>query len=203
MDGIALTEAQEDARLRLACLDLALKHYRPGLDDKSPYGLAEEVFSWATKRTPATIRIVAVGDATRQQPQQEDQPMQIHDNEQFTVTVEVDDAKGFQITGDQLTVTSSDESVVTVQSDAPGSTTYTLVAGNPGSAVVTFDAGTDDNGNAVTATEAVDVVPGNVATIRLTEGAATPQGAATTNPTGDASGAATEPGPDPTASQSV
>jgi hypothetical protein len=68
--------------------------------------------------------------------------------------------------------------VATVQAGADG-VTYTIVAGNPGSTVITFDAGTDDNGNQVTATEAVDVVAGNVATIKLTEGAATPQGTGT------------------------
>lgn len=196
MDGIALTEAQGDAQLRLACLDLALRH-QGGLSSETVYETAEDVYRWATKRSPSRIT-VAVGDVTRQQPQQEDQPMQIHDNEQFDVTVEVDDAKGFQITGDQLTVTSADESVATVQAGADG-VTYTIVAGNPGSTVITFDAGTDDNGNAVTATEAVDVVPGNVATIKLTEGTATPQGAATPAP-GDTT---TEPGPDPTAGQSA
>lgn len=196
MDGIELTEVQADATLRLACLELASRGHNsrfPGRE--SVYDVAEEIFAWATKRTPSKIRIVAIGDVTKQTPQQEDQPMQIHDNEQFNVTVEVDDAKGFQISGDQLTVTSADESVATVQAGADG-VTYTIVAGNPGSTVITFDAGTDDNGNAVQATEAVDVVPGNVATIKLTEGAATTQGAS-------APAAATEPGADPTASQSV
>jgi hypothetical protein len=199
VDGISLTEAQGDAQLRLACLDLALRHQQSALSSETVYDVAEDVYRWATKRTPSRIT-VAVGDVTRQQPQQEDQPMQIHDNEQFDVTVEVDDAKGFAISGDALTVTSADESVATVQPGADG-VTYTIVAGNPGSTVITFDAGTDDNGNQVTATEAVDVVPGNVATIKLTEGAATTQGSAPAQ--GDASGAATEPGPDPTASQSV
>lgn len=192
MDGIALTEAQGDAQLRLACLDLALRHRQSGLSSETVYQTAEDVYRWATKRSPSRIT-VAVGDVTRQQPDQEDQPMQIHDNEQFDITVEVDDAKGFAIT-DAVNVTSADETVATVQAGADG-VTFTIVAGNPGSTVVTFDAGTDDNGNAVTATEAVDVVPGNVATIKLTEGAATTQGA--TAP------ATPEPGADPTASQSV
>lgn len=197
MDGIALTEAQGEAHLRLSCLELASRGHNsrfPGRE--SVYDIAEEIYRWVSRRTPATIKITAVGDVIRQQPQQEDQPMQIRDNEQFTVTVEVDDAKGFQISGDQLTVTSADETVATVQAGADG-VTYTIVAGNPGSTVITFDAGTDDNGNQVTATEAVDVVAGNVATIKLTEGAATPQG--TTAP----AATATTPGPDPTASQSV
>lgn len=195
MDDTALSEVQQEARLRLACLDLAARnlHVSP-FGQESVWDVAEEIHRWATKRTPATIKIVAVGDVTRQQPEQEASPMQIHDNEQFDVTIEVDDAKGFKITGDALTVTSADETVATVQAGADG-TTFTIVAGNPGSTVITFDAGTDDNGNAVTATEAVDVVPGNVATIKLTEGTATPQGSTATP--------AAAPGSDPTASQSV
>lgn len=201
MDGIALTEAQVDAQLRLACLDLTMKHYKPGLDAQTPYDIAEEVFRWATRRTPSRIRIVAVGDVTRQNPQQEALPMQIHDNEQFDITIEVDDAKGFAITGDQVTVTSADETVATVQQGAD-SQTWTVVAGNPGSTVITFDAGTDDQGQPVKATEAVDVVPGNVATIKLTEGTAVPQGSAPA-PAAPADTTTTAPGADPTASQSV
>jgi hypothetical protein len=142
--------------------------------------LADEIVAWVTKQTPAHIR-VTIGDIVKQQPTQEDKPMQIHDNEQFDVTIEVDDAKGFSIAGDQLTVTSADETVATVQAGADG-VTYTIVAGNPGSTVITFDAGTDDNGNEVVATEAVDVVAGNVATIKLTEGTATPQAPAAPAP---------------------
>jgi hypothetical protein len=173
-------ESLHDSQLRLASLELAHRMYRnraPLPGEPTLYELAEDIVRFASRRIPAKIRIVAIGDVTTQNPQ-EDQPMQIHDNEQFDVTIEVDDAKGFAISGDQLTVTSADESVATVQAGADG-TTYTIVAGNPGSTVITFDAGTDDNGNQVTATEAVDVVAGNVATIKLTEGAATPQGTGT------------------------
>lgn len=183
-DGQLVSEWDEDVhenQLRLACLDLALRQHSRSPFGETAFESAEHIYRWVNKRTPATIRVVAVGDVIKQNPQ-EDNPMQIHDNEQFDVTIEVDDAKGFQITGDALTVTSSDESVITVQSSAPGSTVYTLVAGNPGSAVVTFDAGTDDNGNQVTATEAVDVVPGNVATIKITEDTATTQGAGEPTP---------------------
>lgn len=202
MDDIALREVQEEARLRVACLDLALKHYQQGLGQQTVWEIAEDIHSWAARRTPSHIKVVAIGDVVRQQPQQEAQPMQIRDNEQFDITIEVDDAKGFAITGDQLTVTSADETVATVQ-QGNDSQTYTIVAGNPGSTVITFDAGTDDNGNAVTATEAVDVVPGNVATIRLTEGTAVPQGSAQPAAGADQTAGAAEPGADPTANQSV
>lgn len=168
-------ESLHDSQLRLASLELAHRMYSnraPLPGEPTLYELAEDIVRFASRRIPAKIRIVAIGDVIRQNPQ-EDQPMQIHDNEQFDITVEVDDAKGFAIT-DTVTVTSADETVATVVPGADG-VTFTIVAGNPGSTVVTFDAGTDDNGNAVTATEAVDVVPGNVATIKLTEGTATTQ----------------------------
>ncbi len=175
MDGIEAEfdpgwdELLHDSQLRLAALDLVSRR----LGDRVPVASslleeAEIVFRWATKRTPATIRIVTIGDITEQDPQ-EDAPMQIRDSQRFPLSIEVDDAKGFEIVDDQVTVTSSDETVVTVVDQ--GSGTYLIVAGNPGSAVVTFNAGTDNSGNPVIVTEAVDVVTGTAATVKLTEGA--------------------------------
>jgi hypothetical protein len=89
-------------------------------------------------------------------------PVQIHDNEQFTLTADPQDSKGVDL-ADALTWTSSDESVVTL-AVSDDTHTATVVAGMPGSAVVTVSDGT------LTATEAVDVVPGGVATITVTEG---------------------------------
>lgn len=173
-------------QLRLACLDMARKNHNPQtFGSESVYDIAEEIYAWVTKRTPATIRIVTIGDVTTQQPQ-EDAPMQIHDNEQFSVTVEADDAKGYPVNDDQITVTVDDETVATVELDPASATTpgvtYVVKAGVPGSAVITFDAGQDDQGNQITVTEAVDVVPGGVATITLTEGAVTPQAPAAPAP---------------------
>lgn len=168
-------ESLHESQLRLASLELAHRMHQgraPLPGEQGLYELAEDIVRFASRRIPAKIRIVAIGDVTTQNPQ-EDKPMQIRDNQQFDVTIEVDDAKGFAISGDQLTVTPADETVATVQAGADG--LYTIVAGNPGSTVITFDAGTDDNGNAVTATEAVDVVAGNVATIKITEGEAVSQ----------------------------
>jgi hypothetical protein len=96
--------------------------------------------------------------------------MQLRDNEQFDITLEAKDAKGFDVTGDAFTATVDDESVVTV--DGPDeSGTFTVVAGAPGSAVITF---ADSTG--ISATEAVDVVPGDVATVTITEGPTSEQG---------------------------
>lgn len=136
---------------------------------------ADEYFEWLTRRIPATISL-AVGEVEKQPQQEEQNPMQIHDDEQFSVTLTVKDAKGAQITGDQITVTVDNSDVVSAEALSDGSG-YNLVAGNPGSAVVTFNAGTDDNGHEVVVTEAVDVVPGNVATVQITEGTVSKQGA--------------------------
>lgn len=93
--------------------------------------------------------------------------VQLHDNEQFDLTVDTKDAKGFE-TPDQVTWTVDDETVATVVV-SDDTRTATIVAGNPGSAVVTVTDGT------LTATEAVDVVPGGTALISLTEGPVTTQ----------------------------
>jgi hypothetical protein len=87
---------------------------------------------------------------------------QLHDDEQFDVSVEAKDSKGFDVP-DTFTATIDDESVATVTSGEDGRT-FTVVAGNPGSAVLTVTDGT------LSATLAVDVVPGSVALINLTAG---------------------------------
>lgn len=64
--------------------------------------------------------------------------MQLHDNEQVDVTVRPVDAKGFE-SADALEFTVSDDTVVSVVGATDeDSHTATLVAGNPGSAVVTI-----------------------------------------------------------------
>lgn len=127
-------------------------------------------------RDNAGVVVLRVGAATRQDGHPVTAPlgrkgtaMQIRDNEQFTATLEAKDAKGYDVSGDAFTATSADETVVTVTGpDASG--TFTIVAGAPGSTVVTF---TDNSG--ITATEAVDVVTGDVATVSVTEGPVSPQ----------------------------
>lgn len=93
--------------------------------------------------------------------------MQIHDNEQFTLAAVAADAKGFAV-ADALTWTVDDSTVASLIVADDGQS-VTVVAGNPGSAIVTVTDGT------LTATEAVDVVAGDVALITLTEGPVTPQ----------------------------
>lgn len=89
--------------------------------------------------------------------------VQLHDDEQFTLSVQPEDSKGFPVSGDQITYAADDGTVVSLQ-PADDGLSCLVVAGNPGSAVITISDGT------VSATEAVDVVAGDVATFQVTEG---------------------------------
>jgi hypothetical protein len=98
-------------------------------------------------------------------------PMQLHDDEKFTLSVRTVDAKGFD-TADDIDWTADDTSVVTLNVSDDGRSCE-VVAGQPGSAVITVtDSATDP---VLSATEAVDVVAGGTATIQLTEGDVTKQ----------------------------
>lgn len=103
--------------------------------------------------------------------------MQLHDDEQVTLSVAVSDAKNVNLPDDASTDTDNlnwtvdDEGVATLQVSAD-SRSCTVVAGQPGSTVVTVTLGD------LSATEAVDVVPGNAALITISEGTPTKQGAA-------------------------
>jgi hypothetical protein len=132
---------------------------------------AEEFLAWL--RGPISIHLLA-GAVLDQStglptgtPTSQGGTMQIHDNEQFDLTVDTKDAKGFE-TADVVSWSSSDETVATlVVSD--DSRTATVVAGNPGSTTIQVSDGV------LSATEAVDVVPAGTATIALTEGPVTEQ----------------------------
>jgi hypothetical protein len=97
--------------------------------------------------------------------------VQIHDDEEFDITLtDAADAKGAPIadrpgdTTDDPTFSSSDESVFTYRTFDEDPRKATVVAGMPGSAVGTITLG------AVQVTHAVDVVPGDVATVNIVEG---------------------------------
>jgi hypothetical protein len=99
----------------------------------------------------------------------EGEPVQIHDNEQFDLTLVETDEKGFPTTGTTApTWSSSDETVVPLNVSADGMT-FSVVAGNVGSSILTVNV-TKDDGSTLSATEAVDVVASGVATVSLTEG---------------------------------
>jgi hypothetical protein len=90
--------------------------------------------------------------------------MQIHDNEQYAITVSAVDSKGFPTT-DVFTTAVDNPDVISVVDDDQDGRTFTVVAGNPGSAVITISDGT------LSVTEAVDVVVGEAVTISVQEGA--------------------------------
>jgi hypothetical protein len=132
---------------------------------------AQSFYDWVSKRTGVHLA-VTVGEVTKQE---EKHPMQIHDDEQFTLSVTETDAKGFPVV-EELTWTVDNEDSVTLQvSDDKQSAV--VVAGNPGSAVITLTDGT------LTVTEAVDVVAGDGALITLNEGTPEKQDLGTGAPT--------------------
>lgn len=151
---------------------------QPGVDKRATIAAVEddirstaETFAaWLLGTT--SIRLTR-GPITKQQPpglfaapNPEGVPVQIHDDEKFTLTVHTQDAKGFE-TSDAIDWTADNTDVVTLQVSDDGRS-CTVVAGNPGSAVITVtDTSTDPQ---LSATEAVDVVAGGTATITLTEG---------------------------------
>jgi hypothetical protein len=164
--AFGLHEAAGDLRLRCG-EDRAVTIAR---DETAIRDSAEVFLAWL--RGTVRIRLYA-GSATDQTTGQptgtptEGVPVQIHDNEQFTLTVDTKDAKGFE-TPDAVTWTSSDETVATI-TVSDDTRTATIVAGSPGSAVVTVTDGE------LSATEAVDVVPAGTATISVVEGPVTAQ----------------------------
>jgi hypothetical protein len=100
---------------------------------------------------------------------------QIHDDEEFDVSLTAADAKGAEVldkagdTSDDPAFVSSDESVFTYRIDSNDPRQATVVAGMPGSAVGTITLGS------ITVTHAVDVVAGDVAVVNVSEGAARKQ----------------------------
>lgn len=131
---------------------------------------AETLYAWLN----GTTRMVVTYGAVQKQTGvfagpitfTEENTVQLHDDEKFTLSVRTVDAKGFD-TADAITWDVDDTAVVTLNVSEDGRSCEVL-AGQPGSAVITVtDAATDP---VLSATEAVDVVPGGTATITLTEG---------------------------------
>jgi hypothetical protein len=131
---------------------------------------AETFYAWLA----GTVRLVLTYGAIQKQTGvfagpitlTEENHVQLHDDEQFTLSVATKDAKGFD-TADAIDWTVDDDTVVTLNVADDGRS-CTVVAGQPGSAVITVtDSATDP---VLSATEAVDVVAGGTATIQLAEG---------------------------------
>lgn len=167
-EGLLLSAGTDEGELRIAALQAASAlHNKRGGCAHEVLESAQEFYAWVSQRTPVRLTMSA-GPATPQTGATEGDHVQIHDDEQFTLTLAETDSKGQPVTTDTITWSVADESVATLQvSDDTYSAT--VVAGNPGSTVVTVTDGT------LTATEAVDVVAGAAALITLSEGAAEPQ----------------------------
>lgn len=138
-------------------------------------GIADTFAAWATGTVTLHLTAGPVVDQTTGAPAppapQEGDRMQIHDNEKFALTADTRDAKGFP-TSDPLEWTVDGDAVVTLSVSEDGRT-CTVIAVAPGSAVITVTDGV--TAPVLTATEAVDVVPGGTALITLAEGPAEPQ----------------------------
>lgn len=126
---------------------------------------AEALFAWLVGPAFMDITVGEIVDQTTGQPTGTTHTggtVQLHDNEQVTLAVAEADAKGVAL-ADTLTWAIDNTTVAALQI-ASDTQSALLVAGLPGSAVVTVTDGT------LSATLAVDVVPGGVATITITPG---------------------------------
>lgn len=140
-------------------------------------GTAETFLAWL--RGPTRLVLTAgpvvdqaTGAPVRTQPQGD--PMQIHDTEQFDLSVHELDKRGFETSDPApLSWTVADDTIATL-AVSDDTRTCTVKAAAPGSTVVTV-AVTLADGTVLTATEAVDVAPGAVATISIAEGPVTAQ----------------------------
>lgn len=177
-----MPDLQRDTALRLAVelhLGAGTVRLHRGVDAAATIAAAEtairntaETFlAWLHGPTSIRLHAGIVRDQTSGlptgTPTTEGNLMQIHDNEQFDLVAAVEDAKGFPTT-DALTWTVDNADAVTL-AVSDDTLTCTVVAGNPGSAVITVTDGT------LSVTEAIDVVPAGAATIALAEGPVTEQ----------------------------
>ena len=87
---------------------------------------------------------------------------QMKDTQQFSIHVDAVDAKGVEVS-DSFTATVADEAVCTLVAETDRDT-WTVVAGLPGTTVVTVTDGT------LSATLAVDVIAGDVVAINIIAG---------------------------------
>jgi hypothetical protein len=145
-------------------------------DETAVLSTAERFLSWLRGPTHLHLTVGVVRDQTTGLPTgtPAGEPMQIHDHEQFDLALVALDSEGSPTAPATPPVwTTTDDTVVPVNVSADGMT-FSVIAGVPGSAVVQCDV-TKDDGSVVTVTEAVDVVPGGVATISLVAGPVTEQ----------------------------
>ena len=129
---------------------------------------AETLAAWILGTASVSLIRGQVVSQTTGQPtgtSNEGDPMQLHDDEKTSLTVDTKDARGFE-TADTVTWSIDDGSVASLTVSDDGRS-CTVVAGSPGSATITVT----DSDAGLTATEAIDVVPGGTAMISIVEGA--------------------------------
>jgi hypothetical protein len=165
-------------------VDLHREHFEPSDDitaNRKVTRTASAIFAWLTGPIALFIAMGPVldqntGEQTGNNPK--GSPMQLHDNEQVDLTVSVLDAKGASIlddpatTSDDLSWVVTDQSVATLTISAD-TRTCTVAAGMPGSTTGTVTLGD------LSATFAVDVIPGAAAKVTISEGTPTEQPPAT------------------------
>ena len=178
-------------RLRVAALDIAMQLYKdravhPGEHhdttvSKAVLAAAEKFFDFLYANAPVTHLALVPGIITKQSDGDfsrspddnfaQGVPMQIHDDEQVTFTVDATDAKNEPVTGEQITFTVDNPDILGLTVSADGASA-TIAAGTVGSGVLTATVGT------VTATAAIDVIAGDATVVNLVAGDVTKQGAA-------------------------
>lgn len=150
----------------------------PGAADAALRATARTIYGWYTGPVALYLTIGTVTQQGTGQPTGtvlKGTPMQLHDDEQVDLTVAVASAKGSPVpddpttTGDDLTWTVDDDVVATL-AISDDTRTCTVRAGVTGSTVVTVSLGE------LSATLAVDVIPGDAAVITISEGTPTKQG---------------------------
>lgn len=167
---------RDEAALRLAALNQAVMVVvSHEANETEVLDLAQRMYDWLILPAPTAHLALELGAVTPQDENPQENIVQIHDDEQFTLSAQATDAKGFATTDTNLAWSVDNTAVISLQVAADNQS-VTVVAGTPGSAVVTL---TDSTGTINPATLAVDVVPAGAATITLTEGPVTKQPVAT------------------------
>lgn len=154
-------------QVRRESLDTVLKwHKNTGAPPAWDQLLSEALATAQYLTTPWAVR-VRCGLVTEQDtgevidPQPTGAQMQLSDTQQVTYTITALDAKGYEVDTVDFSCSIDNPDVASVTDNGND---FLVVAGNPGSAVLSFTDGT------LTATEALDVVPGSVATVRVQAG---------------------------------
>lgn len=160
-----------------ALIAAAILHAKQGAEDLGPVlETADALLPWA-EGLQLSIMVSSVTYQQGSTPSPQDTKrtpggnVQLTDTQQVTLSVDPEDSKG-QSVSDTLTWTSSDDTVVSLQPATDGKSCL-CVAGNPGTGVVvTVSDGT------LSATDNFDVVAGDVAQLKISEGTPEAQPAA-------------------------